>query len=183
MWQNWYWGSGWKIKNSTHLLGPKEGIWYLAFGGSSHTTTETSSKSYQRCCISTYWITPVKRTQYVKQLGVVCNVLHGTVVGPLISNIYKDGILSILDEKEAAFCFVDDTVLIVQGGTGRNYKKAQMAIWWNKCWLSLPSLNVDKTKLITCSLTQRTHRPSRVWQFTTRNALTTIKKTVKVMKL
>nr|CAI5854676.1 unnamed protein product [Callosobruchus analis] len=91
--------------------------------------------------------------------AVVCGVPQGTVLGPILFNVYVNDVLSILDEEGAVFCFADDTVIIVQGETWETViKKSEIAVSNAMCWLehSLLSLNIEKTKFLTFAHTSRT---------------------------
>lgn len=104
------------------------------------------------------------RTQRVKisntlsdHLQVGFGVPQGTVLGPLLFNIYINQILSLLDDG-SVFCFADDTAIIVSGECWNStIEKAEIAMSKIKKWLdcSLLSLNVEKTKFMSFALSSR----------------------------
>lgn len=105
-----------------------------------------------------------ERTQRVKienvlsdSLEVDTGVPQGTVLGPLLFNIYINGVLTELDEGRV-FCFADDTALIINDVTwDLVIEKSEIAITKLKNWLdsSYLSLNLSKTKFVAFGLSKK----------------------------
>lgn len=84
-------------------------------------------------------------------------VPQGTVLAPILFNIYINGLLSVLKEGNV-YCFADDTVIIINDSDWDMVKtKSELAMFKVKKWLdnSLLSLNTDKTKFVAFSLMSR----------------------------
>ena len=107
----------------------------------------------------------MERTQSTKVSGtesekvkVEFGVPQGTVLSTLLFNIYINDIFSVVDE-DIAFCFADDTGLVVSGDSWESTKDiAEKTLHKIKKWLddSLLSLNIEKTKFVSFSLSNCT---------------------------
>ena len=101
-------------------------------------------------------VIPGSRSDMV-QVGF--GVPQGTVLSPLLFNIYINGIFSSIDVIEGTiFCFADDSGVIISGKDWQSAKRtAEMAIHKIKKWLdiSLLSLNVEKNKFMAFSFSPR----------------------------
>lgn len=89
------------------------------------------------------------------QLLITKGIPQGTVIGPILFLIYINSIVNTISNG-SIISYADDTVLIFQGNSwDETYKKSENGVSRVQAWLnqSLLSLNAEKTKFMTFSLT------------------------------
>ena len=88
---------------------------------------------------------------------VECGVPQGTVLGPVLFNIYINNLIDMFPRGEV-ICYADDTALLYRGRSWDSvYHQAETSLKAVKIWFdaNLLTLNIDKSHFMCFSLTSR----------------------------